>query len=331
MSGHSKWAQIKRQKGVNDARRGQLFTKVGREITVAAREGGGDPDANFRLRLAVQKAREVNMPQENIQRAINRGTGADKEGGQLEELFYEGYGPGGVAMMVQVLTDNRNRAAADVRNVFTRGGGNMGESGSVAWMFEQKGLITVELDGVGAEDAEMAAIDAGADDIKESDGVLEVYTDKSDLDAVRKALDGQQLKISSAELVMVPKASMELDEKSATSVARLIDRLEELDDVQRVFINAEISDEIMASVSSYAATAQQAFARARKSRCPNPNQTRPPPEPRKRRRRSGGPPAGCRSSIAGRGGWAPAAAEQAGTWPSAHSPAGRPGNTRPRR
>jgi YebC/PmpR family DNA-binding regulatory protein len=250
MSGHSKWAQIKRQKGVNDARRGQLFTKVGREITVAAREGGGDPDANFRLRLAVQKAREVNMPQENIQRAINRGTGADKEGGQLEELFYEGYGPGGVAMMVQVLTDNRNRAAADVRNVFTRGGGNMGESGSVAWMFEQKGLITVELDGVGAEDAEMAAIDAGADDIKESDGVLEVYTDKSDLDAVRKALDGQQLKISSAELVMVPKASMELDEKSATSVARLIDRLEELDDVQRVFINAEISDEIMASVSS---------------------------------------------------------------------------------
>jgi YebC/PmpR family DNA-binding regulatory protein len=250
MSGHSKWAQIKRQKGVNDARRGQLFTKVGREITVAAREGGGDPDANFRLRLAVQKAREVNMPQENIQRAVNRGTGADKEGGQLEELFYEGYGPGGVAMMVQVLTDNRNRAAADVRNVFTRGGGNMGESGSVAWMFEQKGLITVELDGVGAEDAEMAAIDAGADDIKESDGVLEVYTDKSDLDAVRKALDGQQLKISSAELVMVPKASMELDEKSATSVARLIDRLEELDDVQRVFINAEISDEIMASVSS---------------------------------------------------------------------------------
>ena len=205
MSGHSKWAQIKRQKGVNDSRRGQLFTKVGREITVAAREGGGDPDANFRLRLAVQKAREVNMPQDNIQRAINRGAGADKEGGQLEELFYEGYGPGGVAMMIQVLTDNRNRAAADVRNVFTRAGGNMGEGGSVAWMFDQKGLVVVELEGGSAEDAEMAAIDAGADDIQEADGLLDVYTDKADLDAVRKALDEQKLKISSVELVMVPR------------------------------------------------------------------------------------------------------------------------------
>lgn len=249
MSGHSKWAQIKRQKGVNDARRGALFTKVGREITVAAREGGGDADANFRLRLAVQKAREVNMPQDNIQRAINRGTGADKEGGQLEELFYEGFGPNGVAIMVQVLTDNRNRAAADVRNVFTRAGGNMGEGGSVAWMFDQKGLITVELDGTSAEEAEMAAIDAGADDIQESEGALEVYTDKADLDAVRRALDGQKLKISSADLVMVPKTSMDLDEKGATAVARLIDRLEELDDVQRVFVNTEISEEVMASIA----------------------------------------------------------------------------------
>jgi YebC/PmpR family DNA-binding regulatory protein len=250
MSGHSKWAQIKRQKGVNDARRGAIFTRIGREITVAAREGGGDPDANFRLRLAAQRAREVNMPQENIQRAISRGTGADKEGGQLEELMYEGYGPGGVAVMVQVLTDNRNRAAADVRNVFTRGGGNMGEGGSVAWMFDQKGLITVELDGIGAEEAEMAAIDAGADDIQEADGVLEVYTEKTDLDAVRRALDSQKLKLSSAELVMVAKTTMELDEKGATSVAKLIDRLEELDDVQRVFTNADISEEIMASMSS---------------------------------------------------------------------------------
>src|SRR5579883_968462 len=216
MSGHSKWAQIKRQKGVNDARRGQLFTKVGRELTVAAREGGGDPDANFRLRLAVQKAREVNMPQENIQRAINRGTGADKEGGQLEELLYEGYGPGGAAMMIQVLTDNRNRAAADVRNVFTRGGGNLGESGSVGWMFDQKGYLTVEPGDKSAEDAEMAAIEAGADDIQSSDGMVEVYTAKEDLDAVRKSLDGQGYRIGSAELVMVPKTSMELDDKAAT-------------------------------------------------------------------------------------------------------------------
>jgi YebC/PmpR family DNA-binding regulatory protein len=249
MSGHSKWAQIKRQKGVNDARRGQLFTKVGREITVAAREGGGDPDANFRLRLAIQKAREVNMPQDNIQRAINRGTGADKEGGQLEELFYEGYGPNGVAIMVQVLTDNRNRAAADVRNVFTRGGGNMGEAGSVAWMFDQKGLITVELDGANPEEAELAAIEAGADDIQESDGVLEVYTDKAELDAVRRVLDAQKLKISSVELSMVPKTVMDLDEKAATAVARLVDRLEELDDVQRVYVNADIPAEILESVS----------------------------------------------------------------------------------
>ena len=249
MSGHSKWAQIKRQKGVNDARRGAIFTKVGREITVAAREGGGDPAANFRLRLAVEKAREVNMPADNIQRAINRGTGADKEGGQLEELYYEGYGPGGAAVMVQVLTDNRNRAAADVRNVFTRGGGNMGEGGSVAWMFDQKGLIVVELDGANAEEVELAAIEAGADDIQETEGVLEVYTDKTDLDAVRRTLDGQKLRISSADLVMVPKTTMDLDDKAATSVARLMERLEELDDVQRVYANTEISDEILESIS----------------------------------------------------------------------------------
>jgi YebC/PmpR family DNA-binding regulatory protein len=248
MSGHSKWSQIKRQKGVNDARRGAVFTRVGREITVAAREGGGDADTNFRLRLAVQRAREFNMPQDNIQRAITRGTGGDKEGSQLEELMYEGFGPGGVAIMVQVLTDNRNRAAADVRNVFTRAGGNMGEGGSVAWMFDQKGLITVELDGASAEAAEMAAIDAGADDIQEADGVLDVYTDKTDLDTVRRALDAAKLKISSADLVMVPKTSVDLDEKGATAVAKFVDRLEELDDVQRVYVNTEISEEIMANL-----------------------------------------------------------------------------------
>jgi YebC/PmpR family DNA-binding regulatory protein len=249
MSGHSKWAQIKRAEGVNESRRGALFTKVGREITVASREGGGDPVANFRLRLAIEKAREVNMPQDNIQRAINRGTGADKEGGQLEELVYEGYGPGGVAMMIEVLTDNRNRAAADVRNVFTRAGGNMGESGSVAWMFDEKGLIVIELDGANPEEVELAAIEAGADDIQEADGLLDVYTDKTDLDAVRKALDARQLKIDSADLVMVPKTRMDLDDRAATSVARLMERLEELDDVQRVYVNAEISDEIMESLS----------------------------------------------------------------------------------
>ncbi|HEU0168442.1 MAG TPA: YebC/PmpR family DNA-binding transcriptional regulator, partial [Chloroflexota bacterium] len=217
--------------------------------SVAAREGGGDPDANFRLRLAVQKAREVNMPQENIKRAIDRGTGADKEGGNFEELFYEGYGPGGIAVIVQVLTDNRNRAAADVRNVFTRGGGNMGESGSVGWMFDQKGLITVELDGKSAEDVELAAIEAGADDIQEDEGVLDVYTDKTDLDAVRRALDSGGLNITSAELVMVAKTTMTPDEKAGTQVVRLIERLEELDDVQRVFSNAELSEELIEAAS----------------------------------------------------------------------------------
>ncbi|MGH2365448.1 MAG: YebC/PmpR family DNA-binding transcriptional regulator [Chloroflexota bacterium] len=249
MSGHSKWAQIKRQKGVNDSKRGQTFTKVGREITVAAREGGGDPEANFRLRLTIQKAREVNMPQDNIQRAINRGTGSDKEGGSLEELAYEGYGPGGVAMIIQVLTDNRNRAAADVRNVFTRGGGNLGEGGSVGWMFDQKGLITVDLAGGSLDAAEMAAIEAGADDIQEAQGVLEVYTDKTQLDVVRKALDAGQLKIMSAELTMVPKNTVELDEKAASSVLRLIERLEDLDDVQQVYSNFDASEEVMAAIA----------------------------------------------------------------------------------
>ncbi|MDE3077676.1 MAG: YebC/PmpR family DNA-binding transcriptional regulator [Chloroflexota bacterium] len=249
MSGHSKWAQIKRQKGANDARRGQTFTKVGREITVAAREGGGDPDANFRLRLAIQKAREVNMPQENIQRAIHRGTGADKEGGALEELMYEGFGPGGVAMLIQVLTDNRNRAAADVRNVFTRSGGSLGEGGSVAWMFDQKGLITVDLNATNVEDVEMAAIEAGADDIQEDNGVLDVFTDRTNLDAVRRALEAQNLKLVSTELTMVPKTTMNLDEKAAGPVLRLIERLEELDDVQQVYSNFDASEEVMAALA----------------------------------------------------------------------------------
>ncbi len=248
VSGHSKWSQIKRQKGINDNKRGQSFTKVGREITVAAREGGGDPDANFRLRLTIQKAREVNMPQDNIQRAIARGIG-DKDGGNLEELLYEGFGPGGVAMLVQVLTDNRNRAAADIRNVFTRGGGNLGEGGSVAWMFDQKGLVTVELGDKPLEEAEMVAIEAGADDIQESDGVLDVYTEKADLDAVRKALEAEKLKIASAELTMVPKTPMELDEKAAAAVLRLIEKLEDLDDVQQVYSNFDASDEVMAAIA----------------------------------------------------------------------------------
>lgn len=249
MSGHSKWAQIKRQKGVNDARRGQLFTKLGREITVAARQGGGDPDANFRLRLAIQHARENNMPHENIERAIKRGVGGG-EGTALEEIVYEGYGPGGVAIMVQVLSDNRNRAAAEVRTAFNRGGGNLGENGCVAWLFEPRGVINVTIDGRSREDAELAAIDAGAVDIEEGDGSLEVYTELGDLDAVRRALVDAGLTVTRAETTMVPKTTITLDEQAARQTLRLVERLEDLDDVQHVYSNLELSDELVTQMAS---------------------------------------------------------------------------------
>ncbi len=244
MSGHSKWAQIKRQKGVNDVKRGQVFTKMAREITLAAREGGPDPEGNFRLRLAVQRARDSNLPMENIDRAIKRATGA-LEGPQLEQVTYEGYGPAGVAIMVQTLTDNRNRTVAEVRNVFTRAGGNLGESGCVAWNFDSMGVLTVEADGHDADDLALEAIDAGADDVKVDGGTLEVYTSTEGLESTRKALEGKKIKVSSAEFSMVAKTKVPLGEKEAHSVLKLIDKLEELDDVQEVYSNAEIPDEVM--------------------------------------------------------------------------------------
>src|SRR5438067_1555958 len=187
MSGHSKWASIKHKKGITDARRGQLFTKLTREIQVAAREGGGDPESNFRLRLAVQRAKSEGMPADNITRAIARGTGTAQGAATFEEMIYEGYGPAGTALMVLALTENRNRTVADVRNLFTRSGGNMGESGSVAWMFDVMGLITVELDPKqSAEDVELLAIDAGAQDVKAENGLVEVYTDFTELKAVEE-------------------------------------------------------------------------------------------------------------------------------------------------
>src|SRR5579884_4292516 len=175
MSGHSKWAQIKHQKAGNDAKRGQLFTKLGREISIAAREGGPDPEANFRLRLAIQHARDANMPSENIERAIKRGSG-QLEGANLEEVTYEGYGPGGAAVLVEAMTDNRNRAIAEVRNAFTRGGGNLGEAGSVGWLFEPRGIISIDLDGKDADELALAAIDAGAEDVSNDAESVEVYT-----------------------------------------------------------------------------------------------------------------------------------------------------------
>ncbi|MCL4534849.1 MAG: YebC/PmpR family DNA-binding transcriptional regulator [Bacteroidetes bacterium] len=244
MSGHSKWAQIKRQKAATDARKGQTFTKMAREITVAARQGGGDPEANFRLRIAIQKAREVNVPMDNIERAIKRGVGGG-EGAALEEITYEGYGPGGAALMITVTTDNRNRAASDIRSVLTRGGGNLGESGSVAWLFEPRGVIIVDTKGKDADELALQVIDAGAVDFKEDDDAMEVYTEPTELEAVRRELDRQNIKVVSAESSMIPKTTISLDPKEAEQVLKLMDRLEELDDVQRVYTNVDFPEELL--------------------------------------------------------------------------------------
>lgn len=245
MSGHSKWSKIKRSKGVADAKRGQVFTKLGREIAVAVREGGGDPENNFRLRLAIQKARESNMPMDNVNSAIKRASGAGAGGATLQETSFEGYGPKGAAILVQALTDNRNRTLQEVRNVFQRGGGTLAEAGSVAWLFESKGTITVDTGSANGEDIALAAIDAGADDVSVETGYLEVYTAPNKLELVRKALERAKYSVSSAELAMIPKTTLELGEEDALKALRLMDRIEELDDVQKVFSNVDFSDSVM--------------------------------------------------------------------------------------
>ena len=244
MSGHSKWSQIKRQKGAADAKRGQLFTKLGREITVAARAGGADPEGNPRLRLAVQRARESNMPMDVIKRAIDRGAGGG-DATALEEVVYEGYGPGGTAILVEAMTDNRNRTVAEIRNAFTRGGGSLGESGCVAWNFEQRGVIAVEPDGADPEEVALQAIDVGAEDFQVADGTVELYTDPASIDEVRQALERQGMKVASAETAMLPKTTLELDPKDAVTVLKLMEQLEDLDDVQRVYSNLDVSEEAL--------------------------------------------------------------------------------------
>jgi len=251
MSGHSKWAQIRRSKGVNDARRGQLFTRLGREIVVAVREGGGgDPNANFRLRIAVQRARDANMPMDNIERTIKRALGGS-EGANLEEITYEGYGPGGTAVLVQTLTENRNRTVAEVRNAFNRNAGNMGENGCVDWLFEAKGVIEVELKGSDPDELSLEAIDMGADDVEPAgadDEYLTIYTDPSDLEKVRKALEEKNYNVLKSESTLIPKTRVELsEEKAAHQVLRLIERLEDLDDVQNVYTNADFPEEFATS------------------------------------------------------------------------------------
>ena len=250
MSGHSKWAQIKREKGVNDAKRGQMFTKLAREITVAARQGGGDPETNFRLRLATQRARSMNMPQENITRAVARATGGADGAAQLEEVTYEGYGPGGVAIFVEALTDNRNRTVAEVRNVLTRNGGSLGENGSVAWIFEPRGIVVVNLDTNDADEVTLQAIDAGATDVNLADKMLEIYTNLENLEDVRRTMEDAGLEVETAERTFVPKTMVTLDDQKSTQVVRLIERLEDLDDVQNVSANLDLSEELVAQLAS---------------------------------------------------------------------------------
>ncbi len=228
-----------------DAKRGQLFTKLIREISVAARQGGADPEGNSRLRLAIQRARDANMPLDTIERAIKRGTGAG-EAASLEEITYEGYGPGGAAILVEALTDNRNRTAAEVRSAFTRGGGNLGETGCVSWIFEARGVVTIPGDGCDLEEVALQAIDMGASDFRIDGDELEVYTDPGNLEQVRRALESAKVPIASAEASMVPRATVRLEPREAAAVLKLMDRLEELDDVQRVYTNLEITDEALA-------------------------------------------------------------------------------------
>lgn len=246
MSGHSKWSTIKRQKGVADAQRGQVFTKLSKEIIIAAKAGGGDPAGNVRLRLAIQKAKEQNMPADNIQRAIQRAVGGG-EGTELAEITYEGYGPAGAAVLVDVATDNRNRTVAEVRNVFARAGGNLGESGSVAWNFDSRGVIIVTVDGKDPDDVALYAIDAGAEDVQVSADSIEIYTAPADLEKVKKALEENGVNVESAETSRVPKTTVQLDEKHAIAMLRLVEKLEALDDVQKVYFNADISDDVFAS------------------------------------------------------------------------------------
>jgi len=249
MSGHSKWSSIKHQKGVTDAKRGQLFTKLTREIIVAVREGGSNPEANFRLRLAIQKARDNSMPSENIERAIKRGSGT-MEGAGLVEMILEGYGPSGAAILIEALTDNRNRTVQDVRNIFFRHGGNLGESGCVAWLFDSKGLITIRTNELDTEKLALEAIDAGAEDVTFEHNFVAIYTRPEELEMVRRALEEKSVPLTSAELSMVPKTMIELEEKPALQTLRLLDRLEELDGVQRVSSNVNFSDSVLGKYQS---------------------------------------------------------------------------------
>lgn len=249
MSGHSKWHNIRLRKGKQDAERGKIFTKLAREIIVAAREGGGNPDANNRLRLAVQKAKENSMPADNIKRAIQRGTG-EVDGANYEEIVYEGYGPGGVAVLVNCLTDNRNRTVAELRAAFSKNGGSLGESGCVAWMFDPKGIVTIQKDTIDEDNLMLVALDAGAEDIRTEGDTYEVLSSIEDLPNLRQALQDAGIEFVSAEATMLPKSTVKLEGKEALQNLRMMDQIEDLDDVQQVNANFDIDEDVLEAAAA---------------------------------------------------------------------------------
>jgi YebC/PmpR family DNA-binding regulatory protein len=249
MSGHSRWSQIKRKKGKTDVQRGKLFSKILREITVAARNGGGDPKANMRLKAAMESAKEANMPQDNMKRAVQKGTG-ELPGESYEEVTYEGYAPGGVAILVQVLTDNRNRTGPELRHAFEKFGGNMGSSGAVAWMFERKGIIQVDAGKIGEDDLLGKALDAGATDMRQVEKAFEITTAPAEMDTVREALQRAGVPVLEGQVSFVPQSTVRVEGKDATAVVRLVEALEELDDVQSVYANYDIPDEVLEAISA---------------------------------------------------------------------------------
>lgn len=244
MSGHSKWANIKHRKAASDSKKGKVYTKVAKEIESAARQGGGDPEANYTLRLAMDKGRAVNMPSDNIERAIKRGTG-ELQGDALEEIYYEGYGPNGTALIFKCLTDNRNRTVGEIRSTLKRGGGTLAENGAVAWQFNNKGVISIPLDGNDEEEVMLLAIDAGAEDVEVEDGYLEVVTAREDLQRVAESLKQNGIAAESVDLSMIPQHMVALSVDEQMQVMGLIERIEELDDVQEVYTNIEFTDEAM--------------------------------------------------------------------------------------
>jgi len=251
LSGHSKWSSIKHKKGAADAKRGQLFSKLSRAILVAAKEGGGDPANNLALQNAIEKARSYSMPKENIDRAIAKGSGADADANAFETIVYEGYGPEGVALIVEALTDNKNRTAADVRHLFAKHGGNLGATGAVAWQFERLGVVVVSADGADEEELLLAAADAGADDVQPDGSTFQVTSAPEELAAVREAVEQAGFSVESAELQLVPKTTVAIDDEAkARQVMRLVDALEENDDVQDVYANFDIPERVLEAVAT---------------------------------------------------------------------------------